>query len=308
MKYAKPPLTLEQQADQLLRRGMAGDRDLMIARLRSVSYYRLSGYWFPFRNADNSFQPGTSFETVWRPVRFRPSPPAAGHGCRRTYRSCGSLSTGPSPLAPFRPVCVCDGPRHTAQAHGERTSGLPRATSRRKPNGAVRHSPCISGRSTAIATDTFPFGWRLRSWRSAAFLRSSRAASPQGETGGRRHVRLARHGVRLLAVGASHDPQRLHHHGRLWNRELGVKPMIPLAADYPDWHKPVVVRNNRVFAVLTMCRWCLRRVAPQSRWADRLRKLLQQCSGIPPATRWAFRPTGSSVQFGLNQSRTGAGR
>ncbi|MCX7425112.1 MAG: hypothetical protein NTW96_05725 [Planctomycetia bacterium] len=44
MKYAKPPLTLEQQADQLLHRGMIGDRSLMIARLRSVSYYRLSGY------------------------------------------------------------------------------------------------------------------------------------------------------------------------------------------------------------------------------------------------------------------------
>ena len=65
MKYAKPPLTLEQQADQLLHRGMVGDRDLMIARLQSVSYYRLSGYWFPFRNADDTFRPGTSFDARW---------------------------------------------------------------------------------------------------------------------------------------------------------------------------------------------------------------------------------------------------
>ena len=72
MKYAKPPLTLEQQADQLLRRGMVGDRDLMIARLRSVSYYRLSGYWFPFRNSDDSFKPGTSFDTVWNRYPFIP--------------------------------------------------------------------------------------------------------------------------------------------------------------------------------------------------------------------------------------------
>jgi hypothetical protein len=26
----------------------------------------------------------------------------------------------------------------------------------------------------------------------------------------------------------------------------------PGTADYPDWHQPVVVRNNRAFAVLTM--------------------------------------------------------
>jgi len=29
MKYRKPPLSLEQQADQLLARGMVGDRDLL---------------------------------------------------------------------------------------------------------------------------------------------------------------------------------------------------------------------------------------------------------------------------------------
>jgi abortive infection bacteriophage resistance protein len=65
MKYAKPPLALDAQADQLLQRGMTGDRDLMIARLASVSYYRLSGYWYPFRSAGDSFKPGTSFDDAW---------------------------------------------------------------------------------------------------------------------------------------------------------------------------------------------------------------------------------------------------
>jgi len=37
MKYAKPPLSLEQQADQLLARGMVGDPVLMTApRLRGL--------------------------------------------------------------------------------------------------------------------------------------------------------------------------------------------------------------------------------------------------------------------------------
>jgi len=73
VKYAKPPLTLEQQADQLIQRGMAGNREVMIARLQSVSYYRLSGYWFPFRSTDDSFKPGTS-ESAW--LTPRPVPPA----------------------------------------------------------------------------------------------------------------------------------------------------------------------------------------------------------------------------------------
>lgn len=64
-------------------------------------------------------------------------------------------------------------------------------------------------------------------------------------------------------------------------RLRSVKPMIPLAATYPDWHRPAAVRNNRVFVVLTICRWCLERIAPQSGWGDRLRGLLDGASNIP---------------------------
>jgi abortive infection bacteriophage resistance protein len=43
MKYAKPPLSFEQQADLLLSRGMTGDRALMISRLAVVIRANLKG-------------------------------------------------------------------------------------------------------------------------------------------------------------------------------------------------------------------------------------------------------------------------
>src|SRR5680860_130331 len=70
MKYEKPSLTLGQQADLLLSRGMAGDRNLMVERLGSVNYYRLSGYWHPFVDSKEQFEEGTSFETVWARYAF----------------------------------------------------------------------------------------------------------------------------------------------------------------------------------------------------------------------------------------------
>ena len=71
MKYAKPPLTLEQQAELLLSRGMRGDRATMIDRLAVVNYYRLSGYWHPFRNSgDDTFRPNTTFTNVWQRYAF----------------------------------------------------------------------------------------------------------------------------------------------------------------------------------------------------------------------------------------------
>lgn len=60
VKYTKCPLTFEQQADLLLSRNLVADKEILIARLRAVNYYRLSAYWHPFKQADNSFIPGTS--------------------------------------------------------------------------------------------------------------------------------------------------------------------------------------------------------------------------------------------------------
>ena len=44
MKYTKPALSFEQQADQLLNRGFQADRTRLIETLSRVSYYLLSAY------------------------------------------------------------------------------------------------------------------------------------------------------------------------------------------------------------------------------------------------------------------------
>src|SRR6266508_2779501 len=70
MEYPKQALTFEQQADLLISRGLIADRNLLINRLRSVNYYRFSGYLYPFRNSDDTFHSGTTFEKVWRHYTF----------------------------------------------------------------------------------------------------------------------------------------------------------------------------------------------------------------------------------------------
>jgi len=66
MKYSKPALTREQQADLLISRGMISDRDHIISQLSAVNYYRLSGCWHTFRlPMSHDFSPNTTFEKVW---------------------------------------------------------------------------------------------------------------------------------------------------------------------------------------------------------------------------------------------------
>lgn len=67
------------------------------------------------------------------------------------------------------------------------------------------------------------------------------------------------------------------HHGRLWNRVLGVKPRIP---KNELWHDPVEINPDRIFAVLTILSYLLEIVAPNTHWRDRLFELLKQYENV----------------------------
>ena len=73
-EQVKDPTTVDEQIRILSERGMQVDIDLARQWLRSVSYYRLSGYWYPYREQLQStprrparadtFVPGSTFSEV----------------------------------------------------------------------------------------------------------------------------------------------------------------------------------------------------------------------------------------------------
>jgi hypothetical protein len=66
MKYTEPALSLVEQADLLISRGMLGDREQIIRQLSAVNYYRLSGYWRTFRlHNSHDLSPNTTFDKFW---------------------------------------------------------------------------------------------------------------------------------------------------------------------------------------------------------------------------------------------------
>lgn len=70
MTFHKPPLTVEQQLDLLIQRGMiVTDRQSAIHSLSHINYYRLRAYWLPFEIVDRSeemhfFKPNTHFNAI----------------------------------------------------------------------------------------------------------------------------------------------------------------------------------------------------------------------------------------------------
>ena len=77
--YTKPFLSVDEQLDRLIDRGLdIGDRESAYRQLQAIGYYRLSGYWYPFREQPasegglrpSSFQDGSTLAEVLEIYRF----------------------------------------------------------------------------------------------------------------------------------------------------------------------------------------------------------------------------------------------
>ena len=281
MKYEKPPLTFEAQAALLIHRGMVGDLELIMRRLASVNYYRLSGYWYPFRKPnEDSFWSGTAMDTVWLRYTFdRRLRLVVMDAIERIEVAVRSQLAYHHALL-YGPFAYADDaaafPKFNAVQHSDFVQRVAEETERSRER-FVEHFRGKYGDThdhvpVWMAIEVMSFGTVLTFFRGSSHKVKQDVASVFG-------VPDVVFDSWLLALNTVRNI--CAHHGRLWNRESGTKPIIPAIYKYPDWHTPVKITNSRLFAILTICRHCLRCVAPQSRWVERLRALLVEYSAIP---------------------------
>jgi abortive infection bacteriophage resistance protein len=281
MKFTKPPLTLEQQADLLLSRGMVGDRHLMVSRLRVVNYYRLSAYWYPFRNPDDTLKPGTTFDDIWQRYvfdrRLRLLAMDAIERIEVALRTQLAYHHAHHHSTPFAYASDSTAlPNLSADQRARFLEQIQEETQHSKET-FVNHFRNKYGADHTylpvwMACEIMTFGCLLTFYRGSHHT-IQRAI---GAVVGVHDVVLSSW---LLALNTIRNI--CAHHGRLWNRELGVKPKLPEPRRNPQWHAPVVVGNDRIFGILTICKHCLDRIAPQSHWGDRVRELLEEFPKIP---------------------------
>ena len=65
MNFTKPPLSFNDQADLLLKRGLIANKKDLIDILKKVNYYHLSGYLYPYRiKINDNFMKGTTLDEI----------------------------------------------------------------------------------------------------------------------------------------------------------------------------------------------------------------------------------------------------
>ncbi len=282
MKYTKPPLAYGDQADLLLSRGMAGDRDLMIERLAVVNYYRLSGYWYPFRDLPNdAFKAGTTFDDVWMRYAFdRRLRLVVMDAVERVEIACRAWLAYHHAHAANDPFTYAmDSAALPGLAADQRQRFLDELAGQtgNSKESFAQHFRTKYGSDHGympvwMASEIMTFGHMLTLFRGSSQQVKRDVSLPLGV-----HDTVVLSW--LLALNTIRNI--CAHHGRLWNRVLGTKPQIPSGKKHPDWHLPVAITNDRIFGILTILKYCLNRVAPQSQWPNRLVQLLDDFPAIP---------------------------
>jgi abortive infection bacteriophage resistance protein len=281
VKYTKAALPFSDQADLLIQRGLVSDRDVLIARLEAVSYYRLSAYWYTFRipgDPGDRLTPGTSLATVWRRYTFdRQLRLLVMDAIERIEVAIRSQMVNLHTLqyGPFGYLDRASLPEITVEYHRELLDKI-RDEAEHSREDFVRHYhrkyTMEHDLPLWMACELMTFGMMFTLMRGMKTPDKQRLADKYGVADAVLDSWLAAiNQVRNLCA----------HHARLWNRIFGITPAIPRINKHPQWHTPVKIPNDKLFGILTVLHYLLRQVAPQSHWKDRFVRLLADYPDIP---------------------------
>lgn len=290
IEYGKPPLTFEEQLDKLSQRGMfVGDAEAAAQTLCRISYYRLSAYWHPFRLSpeDDAFKPGACFEDAVRLYEFD-----------RRLRLLLMAGIERVEVTARTAITYVLAHQFGAFAHAEPDAFKP----------AFAHEEWCSKLDQEVthACDQTPFlkhfkrryqGFpRVPIWMATEVLSFGRLS------------KLCRSGLKEDQVRSVSEHLGVHpsllsswlqalstvrnicaHHGRLWNRHMGISPKLPKNND--AWEG---VHPARVYASILMVRRLLQRIDDGAWWAGAAELINKTDSGMRKAMSvpedWITRP------------------
>ncbi|MFC1595821.1 Abi family protein [Candidatus Margulisiibacteriota bacterium] len=279
MKYAKPPLTFEDQVDLLLSRGLLADRTKLLNRLSGVNYYRLSAYLYPFRNLGaDTFKPNTSFDQVWHRYVFdRQLRLLVIDAIERVEVSVRTRLVNAFTLkhGAFGHLHKENFTEISAKDYGQLIQNIGQQEQSSKEIFVKHYHDRYSkkdGMPLWMSCELMSFGNMFTFFRHIDNYMKRDIAQVYG---------LSASVLESWLLTLNYIRNLCAHHARLWNRQLACKSLIPDKKNVPDFHDPIHVSADYIFGVLTLLRYMLKQIAPQSHWQERLEALLNKYPDVP---------------------------
>lgn len=284
--YGKPPLTFIQQLQKLKTKGLHVNDDVEALRqLASVSYYRLSGYWYPFRHKDRhgnltgSLIPGTTIKKVLDLYEFdrrlRILVMDAIERVEVAVRTQLTYHIGHA-YGPFGHTSAAN--FHSGFDHASWLMKLETETSRSSDAFITHYRNQYRGFPRIpiwMSTEVMTLGSLSVLYRG---LKKNQATGLHDRKPIADYFRLHHKRLSDWLHVLTYVRNLCAHHGRLWNRELAIRPDN---AKDPQWLPPITPRNDRVFYILLMLRHLQRCSGNGNDWAISVSNLLQEVDAIP---------------------------
>lgn len=277
--YQKPPLTYSQQLQQLKDRGLLiENEEKTLHLLTSISYYRISGYWYPLLHdkQNHIFKKEATFEKAFKLYCFD-----------RELRKLVLSELEKIEIAVRAKMIYVLSHKHGAfwftnpvlfknpVKHADSITKIGQEYSRSDEEFIKAFSNKYS--------DSLPPAWisiEVTSFGTLSMLYSNLLPRKEKRT-------IANH----FGVSDSVFETWLHsivylrnicaHHSRLWNRSMSIRPQIPRKTANP-WIDITNVQNNKTYFMLSMIRYLLQTVNPKSVFSSRLKTLMNKYDNVDP--------------------------
>ena len=272
--YTKPALTFNEQLQKLKNRGLLIDSDeLALFHLRTINYYRLSAYWYPFRKIDqdsvisDDFEEGTHLKDVIELYEFdRRLRLHVMDAIERVEVYTRALFAG------------AIGHKYGAFGHTKATNFYPGfdhdswlakldlVVIEAKEAFVTHYKSKYRGFPALpiwMLTELMSLGSLSHGYKGLKNL-DQRIISNQLEL----HYELLASWLHTL----TYVRNICSHHGRLWNRELAIRPRQKKGK---YWEFPARLSNDRIFYVLLILRYLLRNVHACDEWKEQMNNLLE---------------------------------
>ncbi len=272
MGFDKRPLSFEELSDLLIQRGMQGDQEFIMRKIRDVSYYRLSGYWRMFQNRDDTFRENTQFSDVWayytfdRRLRLLILDAIERFEISLRNAISHTISHTTGEFSYVDPTFY----------HGFSNYGFEKMIKTLKKsytdskevfilNFQEKHGTEHELPPIWMMVEIMTFGSLVIMYEKMDYLLQKQVSdyfgvSPMILRSWLLNIRL----VRNICA----------HHSRLWNKEFGIRPLMPRSHHLPIFHNPFTIDNRRMYGIISVFLYILDEVAKSSEWKYRLKELL----------------------------------
>lgn len=275
--YSKQFLTYKEQLDQLKQRGMFVENEAKALHLlQHVSYYRLSGYWFPLLKdkKQHFFKENATFNTAFKLYCFD-----------RQLRQMVLSEIEKIEVAirakivfimaeKYGPFWFQDGGIFkNLVMHANSLSKIGEEFNRSDEEFVIAFKHKYSNQLPPgwITVEITSFGTLSMLYKNIKPGKEKRAIA--------HHFGLPDSVFETWLHSIVYLRNVCAHHTRLWNRAMSIRPQIP-RNPHKIWLKNTEIVNNRTYFILSMLLYFLQTINPNNSFSFRFNKLLSEYDNV----------------------------